>query len=69
MEELIAKRYARALSSVSKDIPAVLEVLNVLTEVTSTQEVKSVLTSPMVSSEKKTEMILSTLGEMQMDHL
>ena len=63
MEELIAKRYASALSSVVKDIPAVLEVLNVLAEVTSSQEVKSVLTSPIVSSEKKTEMILSTLGD------
>lgn len=62
MEELIAKRYASALSSVAKDLPAILEVLNVLTEVTSTSEVKSALTSPIVSSEKKTEMILSSLG-------
>ena len=63
MEELIAKRYASALSSVAKDLPAILEVLNVLTEVTSSSEVKSALTSPIISSEKKTEMILSTLGE------
>ena len=63
MEELIAKRYASALSSVSKNLPAILEVLNVLTEVTSTSEVQSALTSPIISSEKKTEMILSTLGE------
>ena len=63
MEELIAKRYASALSSVSKDLPAILEVLNVLTEVTSTREVKIALTSPIVSSEKKTEMILSALGK------
>lgn len=63
MEELIAKRYASALSSVSKNLPAILEVLNVLTKVTSTSEVKSALTSPIISSEKKTEMILSTLGE------
>lgn len=62
MEELIAKRYANALSSVAKDIPAILEVLNVLAEVTSTQEVKSTLTSPIISSEKKTEMILSSIG-------
>jgi len=61
MEELIAKRYASALSSVSKDLPAILEVLTVLAEVTSSDEVKSALTSPIVSSEKKTEMILSTL--------
>jgi len=63
MEELIAKRYASALSSVSKNLPAILEVLNVLTEVISTSEVQSALTSPIIPSEKKTEMILSTLGE------
>jgi len=62
MEELIAKRYASALSSVAKDLPSILEVLNVLSEVTSATEVKLALTSPIVSNEKKTEMILSTLG-------
>jgi len=63
MEELIAKRYASALSSVAKDLPSILKVLNVLSEVTSSSEVKSALTSPIVASEKKTEMILSTLGK------
>jgi len=63
MEELIAKRYAQALSSVTKDLPALLEVLNVLSEATSTAEVKSALTSPIIASEKKTEMILSALGK------
>ncbi len=63
MEELIAKRYAAALSSVSKDLPAILEILNVLSEVTSSTEVKSVLTSPIISTEKKTEMILSALDK------
>ncbi len=63
MEELIAKRYAQALSSVSKDLPGILEVLNVLSEVTSSSEIKSTLRSPIISSESKTEMILSTLGE------
>ncbi len=63
MEELIAKRYAKALSSVSKDIAGIAEVLNVLTEVINTQEVKSALNSPIVSSEKKTEMILSTISD------
>jgi len=63
MEELIAKRYAQALSSVSKDISGIADVLNVLTEVIDTKEVKVVLLSPIVSSDKKTEMILSTLGE------
>lgn len=63
MEELIAKRYAQALSSVSKDLPSVLEVLNVLSEAICSSEIKSALTSPIVSSEKKTEMILAALGE------
>jgi len=63
MEELIAKRYAKALSSVSKNIVDIAEVLNVLTEAINTPEVKSALNSPIVASEKKTEMILSTLGE------
>ena len=61
MEELIAKRYAVALSAVSTDIKSVSDVLNVLTEAISNDEVKTALTSPIVSSEKKTEMILSAL--------
>ncbi len=63
MEELIAKRYATALSSVSKDIKGIAKVLNVLTEVITTEEVKTALTSPIIASEKKTEMILSALGK------
>jgi len=62
MEELIAKRYATALSSVSKDIKSISEVLNVLTEVISSDEVMAALTSPIISSEKKTEMILSSIS-------
>ena len=63
MEELIAKRYAQALSSVSKDLPGILEVLNVLSEVISNSEIKSTLTSPIISSESKTAMILSALSD------
>jgi len=63
MEELIAKRYATALTSVSKDIKSVSKILNVLTEAISNNEVKTVLTSPIVSAEKKTEMILAALGD------
>jgi len=63
MEELIAKRYATALSSVSKDVKSNVGVLNVLTEVISVPEVKEVLVSPIVAAEKKTEMILSALGK------
>lgn len=62
MEELIAKRYAKALSSVAKDLPALLKVLNVISEITSTKEVKLTLTSPIIASEKKAEIILSALA-------
>ena len=63
MEELIAKRYVKALSSVSNDISVIADVLNVLTEAISAPEVQTVLHSPMVNAEKKTEMILSALGD------
>lgn len=63
MEELIAKRYAQALSSVSKDLPGILEVLNVLSEVISSSEIKSTLTSPIISSEQKTAMVLSVISD------
>jgi len=63
MEELIAKRYAIALSSLSKDVTAVSEILNVLTEAIGSEEVKTALRSPIISTEKKTEMILSALGD------
>jgi len=63
MEELIAKRYVKALSSVSKNISANAEVLNLLTEAIQTAEIKSTLTSPMLSDVKKTEMILSAVSD------
>ncbi len=63
MEELIARRYVHALTSVSKDIKGISEVLNVLTEAISSEAVMSTLTSPIVSSEKKTEMILSAISD------
>jgi len=63
MEELIAKRYAKALSAVSKDITGLADILSVLSSAISTSEVKSALNSPIVTSQKKTEMILSTLGD------
>ncbi len=62
MEELIAKRYAQALSSVSKDLAGHLEVLNVMSEVISNPEIKSTLISPIISSDSKTEMILSAMN-------
>ena len=69
MEELIAKRYAQALSSVSKDIPGVLEVLNVLSDAVSVPEIRSILASPIVSGDKKTEMILASFGGNANAHL
>ena len=63
MEELIAKRYAQALSSVSKDLPGALEVLNLLSEAISTPEIRSTLSSPIISSSAKTEMILSAMSD------
>jgi len=63
MEELIAKRYAAALSSACKDVTSVSKILNVLTEAIGNDEVMAALTSPIVSAEKKTEMILEALGD------
>jgi len=63
MEELIAKRYAKALSSVSNDLSAVSDVFNVLTVAIDTPEVQTILKSPIVANEKKTEMILSSVGK------
>ncbi len=63
MEELIAKRYAKALTSVVTDLSGILEVLNTLAEALESAEIKSALFSPMVSGEKKTEMILAALGQ------
>lgn len=63
MEELIAKRYAKALSSASKDISSVADVLNTLSESIQVEEVMSALTSPLITDSKKTEMILSAVGD------
>jgi len=63
MEELIAKRYAKALTSVVTDLSGILDVLNALAEALGSAEIKSALFSPMVSGEKKTEMILAALGQ------
>ena len=63
MEELIAKRYATALSSVSNDVASIVEVLNALTEAIDNNEVKTALTSPIIDADKKTEMVLSAIGK------
>ena len=63
MEELIAKRYVKALASVSKDISGASQVLNALSEAVVDKKIKDVLLSPNVTKEKKSEMILSALGK------
>jgi F-type H+-transporting ATPase subunit delta len=63
MEELIAKRYATALTSVSKDVASVSKILNMLSEAVSDEAILTVLNSPIVPAEKKTEMILAALGK------
>ncbi|MCB4743086.1 MAG: F0F1 ATP synthase subunit delta [Sulfurovum sp.] len=63
MEELIAKRYVTALTSASKNITSITKILNVLTEVISNDEVMTILKSPIILTEKKTEMILSAIGD------
>ncbi len=63
IDELIAKRYANALSSLEKKLPKNLVLLNILSEALGDQEIQSVIVSPMVSNEQKTEMILSALDK------
>ncbi len=63
MEELIAKRYAKALTQVSKDIEKSAVLLERLSESIENKEVKQVLTSPLLTNDKKIEIVLSGLGE------
>ena len=63
MEELIAKRYAKALSAASKDVGAVAEMLTTLSSVISKGNVQIALTSPIIQDEEKTKMILASLGD------
>ena len=63
MEELIAKRYANALSSVSKDITVETKVLNVLSQAMDVPEIMGTINAPIIDNDKKTEMILAVLGD------
>jgi F-type H+-transporting ATPase subunit delta len=63
MEEIIAKRYAYALSSTIKNREEAAEVLSLLAIALENPAIKRVLLSPVVSNEKKTEMILSALDD------
>ncbi len=63
MEELIAKRYAQALTAATKDVAADAALLNALSKAMDSDEVRTALTSPIVAAEKKAEMVLSALGK------
>lgn len=63
MEELIAKRYVQALTSVTKDVAADAKLLNTLSEALSTAEAKNLLMSPVVAAEAKTQMVLGAVGK------
>jgi len=62
MDELIAKRYIKALVGSVSDLQEVSAMFNVLAEAMNTKEVKQLVDSPFVLPEKKTEIILLTLG-------
>jgi F-type H+-transporting ATPase subunit delta len=61
MEELIAKRYAKALSASSNDIKSIVEKLNVLSKVLLDDNIKTVLLSPIIDADKKTQIVLAGL--------
>lgn len=63
MRELIAKRYAKALSSVSKNISETAQVLSVVAEAMNMKEVKPAISSPVFPAKQKTDLIVATLGD------
>ena len=63
MEELIAKRYVQALSSTIKNKEEAAIVLDTLAMAIKDKKIQKVLLSPVVSDEKKTEMILAALDK------
>lgn len=68
MEELIAKRYAQALSSACGNLDDVVGVLNVLSQSIDADVLKT-LNSPIIANEKKIDMILSAIGDNADKHL
>ena len=61
MEELIAKRYAKALSEAVGDVESAVAVLDVLKEALSSPKAAMIIASPIVSTEEKISMVLSAL--------
>ena len=63
MEELIAKRYAKALGVVCKDMPTMVETLTTLAESVKIVQIQSMLKSPLISDAQKSELILSAISD------
>lgn len=63
MEELIAKRYAKAFSSAKKDLKQSLKLLNILSEAICDDKIQKVLASPVVPNQQKTQLLLSVLHD------
>jgi len=63
MEELIAKRYAKAFSSAKKDLKESLKLLNILSEAICDDKIQKVLASPVVPNQQKTQLLLSVLHD------
>jgi F-type H+-transporting ATPase subunit delta len=63
MEELIAKRYAKALSESVSDIKSVVAILDALKEALSVPKASDIIASPIVSATEKTDLVLDALGE------
>ncbi len=63
MEELIAKRYAKAFSSAKKDLKQSLKLLNILSEAICDDKIQKVLASPIVPNQQKTQLLLSVLQD------
>ena len=63
MEELIAKRYAKALSEAVSNVEDAVSVLDALSEALSSPKAKKIIASPIVPASQKTELVLEALGK------
>jgi len=65
MEELIAKRYAKALLDISdeKSLETILEELNALSESLSSKEIADAISNPLISNESKFETLILPLKD------
>jgi len=65
MEELIAKRYAKALLDITDDnsLQTILEELTALSESISNKDIKEAISNPLISNESKFETLILPLKE------